>query len=45
VNASTWVFVAVGVTAVLTLMASRALPRGAVDSAAYLPQAGEALPG
>ena len=42
VNASTWVFVAVAVTAVLMLIAGRALPRGAVDAPAYAPRSGEA---
>lgn len=35
VTASTWVFVAVAVTAVLTVLAGVRLPRGAVDSPAY----------
>ena len=35
VAASTWVFVAVAVTAVLTVLAGIRLPRGAVDSPAY----------
>ncbi len=37
VAASTWVFVAVAVTAVLTVLAGVRLPRGAVDSPAYSP--------
>ncbi|MDQ7993861.1 MAG: MFS transporter [Propionicimonas sp.] len=41
VNASTWVFVAIAVTAVLTLLVSRALPKGPVDAPAYAAQPGE----
>lgn len=42
VSASTWVFVAVAVTAVLMLVAGRALPGGPVDAPAYAPRSGEA---
>ena len=38
VAASTWVFVAVAVTAVLTVLAGVRLPRGMVDSPAYSPR-------
>lgn len=44
VNASTWVFVAIAVTAVLTLIVSRWLPAGPVDDPGYLPQPSEAVP-
>ncbi|MCB0910611.1 MAG: hypothetical protein KDB60_03220, partial [Propionibacteriaceae bacterium] len=43
VAASTWVFVAVAATAVLTVFAGLRLPRGAVDSPAYSP-GGRAAP-
>lgn len=39
VSASTWVFVAVAVIAALMYVASLRMPRGAVDSAAFLPAA------
>lgn len=42
VSASTWVFAAVAVTAVLMLVAGRALPGGPVDAPAYAPRSGEA---
>ena len=35
--ASTWVFIAVAVTAVGTLLAGLGMPRGSVDSPAYSP--------
>jgi len=41
VTASTWVFVAVAVTAVLTLVVSRGLPKGPVDAPAYTARSAE----
>ena len=38
VTASTWVFRAVAVVAVLTLLAALRMPAGAVDAAAYAPE-------
>lgn len=45
VSASTWVFVAVAITAVAMLLGSLALPRGGVHDAAYSPAEPEASPG
>ncbi len=45
VRASTWVFVAVAVTAVAMLLASLWLPRGGVHSAAYRPTEAGSTPG
>ena len=42
VTASTWVFVAIAVTALLTWLAGFQMPRGAVDAAAYAPAEVEA---
>lgn len=45
VAASTWVFVAVAITAVGMLLAALGLPRGGVDAPAYSPAEPEASPG
>ncbi len=45
VAASTWVFVAVAITAVGMLLAGLGLPRGGVESAAYSPAEPKTLPG
>ena len=45
VAASTWVFVAVAITAVGMLLAGLGLPRGGVESAAYYPAEPKTLPG
>jgi len=44
VAASTWVFVAVAITAVATAIAALGMPRGAVDSEAYSPSSTKASP-